>query len=269
MADLPVRKITLHLYENGKHIQKNKTFVYQTFKRNMQSCIRRTQLHISYTAVSTSSLQRKEGMQPPEKPFHAKPRLLQEADKSFMHKELPIQKKSLNHQMDFQYSNHVPLHNTENQLKICSGLRQHKQNPAAFRIGAKLHFAMFNFFVKYHLLLISSVTSLNFEENHPCLLQAKITLPINRIRKSTLTRQAPARAQVFPHRAGTPSLRVLWRNLHNTLFAVQKDPASTGHTTDQLTRGIHQENNQPICLPNTRSRWGNKPLRITSKFRSE
>lgn len=45
---------------------------------------------VSCIAASTSSLQRKEGMQPPEKPFHAKPHLLQAADKSFMHKELPI-----------------------------------------------------------------------------------------------------------------------------------------------------------------------------------
>lgn len=46
---------------------------------------------VSCIAVSTSSLQRKEEMQPPEKPFHAKMKhLLQAADKSFMHKELSI-----------------------------------------------------------------------------------------------------------------------------------------------------------------------------------
>lgn len=63
--------------------------------------------------------------------------------------------------MDFQYSNHgvafVRLHNTENKLKIGSGLRQHKQNQEAFRTGAKLHSAMFNFSTKHHLFFILSL----------------------------------------------------------------------------------------------------------------
>lgn len=135
--------------------------------------------------------------------------------------------------MDFQYSNHgvafIPLHNTENNLKICSGLRQHKQNQAAFRIDAKLHSAMFNFSTKYHLLFISSLKSLNFKENHPCLLQAKITFPMNGTPKSTLTRQGPARAQVFPHNAGTTPLGVHRRNSTTSchLYRKTKHPLDT------------------------------------------
>lgn len=79
--------------------------------------------------------------------------------------------------MDFQYSNHdvafVPLHNTENKLKICSGLRQHEQNQAAFRTEfskTPLHSAMFNFSTKHHLLFISRLKYLSFKENHVCLL---------------------------------------------------------------------------------------------------
>lgn len=84
---------------------------------------------LSYLVMSNSSLQCRKRMLSPEKQFHAKTHLLQEADRSFMHKELSIWKKNPHHLIYFQYSNHsvayVPLHNTENKLKICSELRQH------------------------------------------------------------------------------------------------------------------------------------------------